>query len=136
MKNASKNIRHDLDKKLVNEQIEKALEKIEVARLMLEDRIIKTFNDYEVAKSQGKEGGWTRIPLPLEESKMENNEWAKEKVKKEMEYYSLVRVIELPQKGKRFILVYGDLDDETVTSGTGPFESFEKARDWFFTSGR
>lgn len=54
----------------------------------------------------------------------------------EKEHYSSVRVIELPIDGKRFILVYGNVANDTVTSGTGPFESLEKATTWFINGGR
>lgn len=57
-------------------------------------------------------------------------------VKQQENYYSKVRVIELPQRGHRFILVYGDVDDATVTFGTGPFETLEIAKNWFLTGSR
>lgn len=90
----------------------------------------KSLAAYEAADARGRRL-WTRKPeLP---SKTLVDDW----VKTEREYYALVRVIELPVwDAKRFILVYGDTDDNTVTSGTGPFESFEKAADWFYKQGR
>jgi hypothetical protein len=45
-------------------------------------------------------------------------------------------VLELPQPGKRFILVYGDADDAHTTQGTGPFATFEEAAEWFYHQGR
>ena len=54
----------------------------------------------------------------------------------EQSYYAKVRVVELPREGNRFVLVYGDVDDASVTTGTGPFESFDKAVEWFVRLGR
>jgi len=50
--------------------------------------------------------------------------------------HAKVRVIELPKDGKRFILVYGDEDDATVATGTGPCETIEQAANWFYRGGR
>jgi hypothetical protein len=58
-------------------------------------------------------------------------------IEQEQEYYAKVRIIELPNKGmKKYILVYGDKDDATVENGTGPFESIEKAKEWYLNGGR
>lgn len=45
-------------------------------------------------------------------------------------------MFKLPREGKRFILVYGDADDVTVISGTGPFATFEEAVSWYLKDGR
>ncbi|MFC7734273.1 hypothetical protein ACFQX4_00180 [Roseomonas sp. GCM10028921] len=49
---------------------------------------------------------------------------------------AMLRMTELPKEGQRFILVYGDVDDASVTSSTGPFETLEEARSWFLKGGR
>lgn len=52
----------------------------------------------------------------------------------ERAYYAKVRVVRIGTK--KWILVYGDTDDTTVKSGTGPFKTLTKAQDWFFKQGR
>lgn len=54
-----------------------------------------------------------------------------------LKYYSTVRVIERMNGGdKPFILVYGDVDDDTINHGTGGFETYEAAKSWFMGGGR
>lgn len=127
-----KNIRHDLDPLLVAEQIEKAIAEHERFRVELIQRELKNLEEYEQAKLDGSASRWLRVP----EGPAWVDSWIDESIRNEREYYSKVRVIELPQNGKRFILVYGDADDETVTSGTGPSVSFQRAADWFLNGGR
>lgn len=60
-------------------------------------------------------------------------------IARERDHYSKVRVIERtaePLEAKRFVLVYGDVEDSAEASGTGPFESFDKAETWFVQNGR
>lgn len=60
-------------------------------------------------------------------------------ITRERDHYSKVRVIERiaePLEAKRFVLVYGDVEDSSEVSGTGPFESFDKAETWFVQNGR
>lgn len=59
-----------------------------------------------------------------------------EMITEERDYYATVRVIELPKPGQRFVMVYGDVRDDEVTRGTGPFESLEAAGKWFYNGGR
>jgi hypothetical protein len=58
------------------------------------------------------------------------DEW----IERQLKYYSMVRVIEL--SSDTFILVYGDVDDNTVTCGTGPFDTLDEATRWFTNGGR
>lgn len=57
-----------------------------------------------------------------------------EHVYEELAYYALVRIVMIGPK--RFILVYGDEDNATVTRGTGPFKTLEQASNWFLKQGR
>lgn len=52
----------------------------------------------------------------------------------ELTYYAKVRVVRVG--AKKWLLVYGDTDDATVKSGTGPFKTLTKAKNWFFKQGR
>lgn len=52
----------------------------------------------------------------------------------ELNHYSKVRVVRI--KPRKYILVYGDTDNTTVESGTGPFKTLSKAQEWFFKQGR
>jgi hypothetical protein len=54
-------------------------------------------------------------------------------IEKERTYYAKVRVVHVEEG---FILVYGDEDDATVTSGTGPFKTLKEASSWFLNGGR
>ena len=122
--------RHELDPVRVQNCVERKIAdhiRFHECRLEGAEKLLAAYN---AADAQGRRL-WTRPPeLP---SKALLDSWIKE----EREYYALVRVIELPiWDAKRFLLVYGDADDDTVTSGTGPFESFEKAAQWFYKQGR
>lgn len=55
-------------------------------------------------------------------------------IEKERSYYAAVRAVRL-KKGS-YILVYGDRDDQTVESGTGPFNTLRQAKEWFMRGGR
>lgn len=70
-----------------------------------------------------------RPSTPFKVRKM-YSEW----IKKEQEYYATVRIVRL--KAGKYILVYGDVDNDTVTRGTGPFKTIVKAQNWFFNQGR
>jgi hypothetical protein len=52
----------------------------------------------------------------------------------ELNYYAKVRVVRIGTK--KWLLVYGDVDNATVKIGTGPFKTLTKAQDWFFKQGR
>uniref|UniRef100_A0AB74UH48 Uncharacterized protein n=1 Tax=Caulobacter phage BL57 TaxID=3348355 RepID=A0AB74UH48_9VIRU len=62
------------------------------------------------------------------------NAYYDKRVAEELDYYAKVRVVELAPD--RFILVYGDADDQTVEIGTGPSKTLQKAMDWFLQDGR
>jgi hypothetical protein len=127
-----KNVRHDLDPVLVQAQIEK---KVANTAAQMARRIVETTElcqRYEADMAAGKTKNWARKPDGPAEVERYMTEW----MAHERDYYAKVRVIELPQPGKRFLLVYGDADDATVTKGTGPFESIHRAQAWFFNGGR
>jgi len=126
------NVRHEIDPSLVREQIEQKIAGHERFRTTHRQYELAALAEFERAKAEGMEGLWVRPPRNLDDLDAMVDRW----IKLEHEHYALVRVIELPIEGKRFILVYGDVDDSTVTSGTGPFETLEKAFDWFLKSGR
>ena len=121
------NIVHTIDTDAVDEQIKHKCEKY-LESLGIRVKALKKLQ-VEYKRDPDK---FVRPPDTPEEL---NIIWEKF-VTREKEYYSLVRVIEMPVAGKRFILVYGDADNETVTRGTGPFESLENAIKWFTGGGR
>jgi len=109
-KSPPKNVRHDIDPTLVAAQIEA-----------------------KVAEYRRYYGGVTTLPKSEPDAP---DAWADKAIALERQRYALVRVIELPKTGNRFVLVYSDQDDAAVTEGTGPFESFEVAASWFLKGGR
>lgn len=127
------NIRHDLDPAVVADAVARKLEEI--------DRYAK--DDFERARERmtkylkdladgAASRSWSHQPDSPQD--VERRRQARRQT--EQAYYAKVRVIELPREGDRFLLVYGDTDDKSVTSGTGPFESFDKAVEWFVRLGR
>lgn len=127
------NIRHDIDPAVVAEAVARRLADLDRhSQYQLERarefsaKYLQDVADGTVSKN------WTwepRDPEDVERQHLESRQT-------EETYYAKVRVIELPLNGRRFILVYGDTIDATVTSGTGPFESFDKAVAWFVGLGR
>ena len=64
------------------------------------------------------------------------DEYFESKLSELHDYHSKVRVVELPHGEKRWVLVYGDISDSEVVSGTGPFATQEQAWMWFLNGGR
>ena len=126
------NIRHEIDADLVKAQIEHKIAKHEHQRGYMKEQALKTLESYEKAKLEGTTHLWSKVP----DGGLHIDGMVDRWIQHELEYYSKVRIIELQQEGKRFILVYGDTDDATVTNGTGPFESIEKSTQWFLNGGR
>lgn len=126
------NIRHEIDAELVKAQINKKIADHERHRIYMKEQALKTLESYEKAKLEGTTHLWSRVP----DGGLHIDGMVDKWIQHELEYYSKVRIIELPQKGKRFILVYGDTNDATVTNGTGPTESIEKSAQWFLNGGR
>ncbi len=133
------NIRHEIDPALVREQIEKAVAHNEECRIRFKEEALKTLESYEKAKLEKTTHRWGKVPEGPGYVDPMIDRWNLEQT----EYYAKVRVIELGvpilthnNELNRFVLVYGDADDATVTSGTGPFATLEKAESWFLKSGR
>lgn len=126
------NVRHEIDPALVKAQVDKKIEHYEKERIRLKVQAQESLALYETAVLKGTAHRWTKVP----DGGMYIDPMMDEWVETEREYYALVRVIELPVKGNRFVLVYGDADDAVVTTGTGPFKSFDDAAGWFLRSGR
>ena len=133
------NIRHEIDPALVREQIEKAVAENEKSRIRLKAEAQKTLESYEQAKLEKTAHRWSKVPEGPGYVDPMIDRWNLEQT----EYYSKVRVIEMEEavlthngKWNKFILVYGDTDDATVKSGTGPFATLEEAKGWFLRSGR
>lgn len=131
------NIRHDLDSQRVSETI---LEKISRYEDTLEKNIEEEKNihlRYKIDVEKGRGEKWGNPRVDLESDLKRIRKIYNDFIEKEKTYFSKVRIIELPNnEEKRFILVYGDVDDKKVKSGTGPFESIEKAEAWFYNQGR
>lgn len=133
MFNIAANIRHNLDPILVQAAVAKQITYYEDFRVRKVGESIALLAKYEqsvAANTVYKD--WHHKPDSPERITNQVDTW----IERERKYYSKVRVIELPQPGKRFLLVYGDVDDATVTTGTGPFETLDTAANWFFKSGR
>lgn len=127
------NIRHDIDRNIVMSHIFDKLAQLKIRRierLVYTERLLDLYEADVIAGTCSE--NWVTKPT----SKDEVNRILDEDVERQLKYYSTVRVIELPQEGDRFILVYGDADDALVTSGTGPFESKHEAANWFLRGGR
>lgn len=127
------NKRHDLDQALVARQVEKKIAEHERRRAAANkmQRTNVALYHYQKAKGDDVSKTWTREPTLDWFNRVYDAH-----VNLEREHYSKVRVIELPKEGHRFILVYGDTDDATVTHGTGPFEKLEQAIAWYLNGGR
>lgn len=123
------NIRYDLNPDDVIEQTRKRVEELTNKKAHHIKEAQQLTLDYW-ADVDGVR--FSRKPTsPQEYAEMYDN-W----IKLEQTYYAKVRIIELPKEGNRFVLVYGDTDDQTVTNGTGPFETIELATRWYLNSGR
>jgi hypothetical protein len=127
------NRRYEIDPALVRAQIDRKVAHYEQQRIERNQQAQQSLEEYERADLDKRAARWRARPQGPEQVNAMYARW----IEQEKDYYALVRVIELPGvSNKRFILVYGDTDDATVTCGTGPFESFELAADWFLKSGR
>lgn len=125
------NIRHEIDPVGVAASIEKAVARYEQLRVQFKEQAEEALASYN-RRTEKERLQWSKVPRgPAYVDPMIDDWIASERV-----HYARVRVIELPTGSKRFLLVYGDADDATVTSGTGPFASYEKACDWFLNQGR
>jgi len=121
------NLRHEIDPDLVRASVVSKVADYERKRTTFKEEAAKTLASYEASTVwSGRKPEGPGYVDPMIDG------W----IARERDHYAKVRVIELPQDGKRFILVYGDEDDATVGSGTGPFESFAKAEAWFTGGGR
>lgn len=126
-------VRHDIDPFLVMDQIDKKIANHEKLRAQWakrdQDHLDEYARDVEQGTAQKK---WVTPPQAVENGSRLIDDWNQ----KERNYYSRVRVIELPIPGKRFVLVYGDEDDSNPIRVTGPSDSLEKSIEWFLSGGR
>ncbi len=131
-----KNIRHEIDIKKIELSISK---KVSCLKKDLMDRIEEEKNNhirYKKDLFEGNSHNWFRPRINLESDLKGWEDNYADRIRLEENYYSKVRIIELPEGEKRFFLVYGDKNDMEITSGTGPFISKEKAEQWFCDQGR
>jgi len=127
------NTRHEINPALVRAEIDKKVAELERLRIEWKEKALRLLDEYELAKANSSALRWSRVPEGPGYVDPTIDRW----IRQELDYYALVRVIEMPRpSGKRFLLVYGDADDSTVSEGTGPFESYAAASDWFLKSGR
>lgn len=127
------NRRHDLGTEVVAQAVARKVERLEADCLRQVEHAECLQAKYAKDVAAGvAQRNWTREPWSPESVR----QFYEKDVQCERSYYAKVRVIELPQEGRRFILVYGDADDATVNHGTGPFETLEEAAAWFFGGGR
>ena len=130
------NKRHNLDPESVSKQIQK---KVDEFKLKMEDSLQKEKEIhilYKEAKKKGTHTKWLKPRTDLDADLKEITSIYEQMIKKQQDYYSTVRIIELNQSDKHFVLVYGNQEDSQVTEGTGPFESIEKSIAWFINGGR
>lgn len=127
------NRRHDLDPEAVAQAVARKVAQIEsdCLRRMEDAKALQAQYAQDVTEGLAQKR-WLREPWSPEGVRQFHDGY----ISTEHNYYAKVRVVELPQQGPRFILVYGDADDATVDSGTGPFDTLEKAAAWFFNGGR
>jgi len=126
-------IRHEIDPLLVMDQINRKISRINEHREQWFEKAKANLVEYACDVENGvADKNWKREPDSLEFVDSHSDS----RIEVERNHYSRVRVIELPQPGKRFALVYGDEDDTAPSRMTGPFESFEKASEWFLNFGR
>ena len=128
------NIRHDLDPVKVKNEIDRTVEMLERQKLSRMKEADKLTARYEEDVRDGTaDRNWGRAPTTSGQLEQIYND----RIETQKQYYSKVRVIELPvSSDHRFVLAYGGKPDSEVTSGTGLFESVEKAAQWFFNNGR
>lgn len=128
------NTRHDLNPFLVMAQIDHAISRHRERIMQIKAENEQTHVRYQEAIANGTPPCTSKPPI----SSSAFDSMLNRQCEKEREVYSRVRVIELPVKGKRFILVYGDADDAkaTVNSATGRFSTFQNAADFFLNGGR
>lgn len=127
------NHRHDLDTDAVALAVARRVERLEAdcQRQVEHAGALRAKYAQDVAAGVAQKN-WAREPWGPESVR----QFYEKGICQERLHYAKVRVIERPQPGPRFILVYGDADDATVTHGTGPFETLEKAQAWFTAGGR
>lgn len=116
---------------LVAHEVAVAHQEIEEAWVRCVAQQVKLIEQYAADRERGRHKLWTKEP---------KCDWVdsfyEQRLVELHEYYANVRVVELPEGTKRFVLVYGDQDNALVTSGTGPFLSKEEAWMWFLNGGR
>ncbi len=129
----TKNIRHSIDPAVVADAVARKLADIDGhSQHQTQIALDLTAQYLRDVESGSASKNWTHKPSTSDDVERRRLEARAE----EEGHYAKVRVVELPQEGPRFILVYGDANDDTVTSGTGPFETFELAVGWFTRLGR
>lgn len=126
------NVRHDLDPVKVTASVDKKIADHLAQRAYHAARAAENTAQYAADVASGNGHRWRGVPDTPEQIAACYDKM----IADERDVYATVRVIELPKSGKRFILVYGDVRDDEVTCGTGPFESLEAAGKWFYTGGR
>lgn len=130
-----KNVRHDLCDIDIAYEINRSITE--------HDRLIKRqFTDYVQFYDRQPLAALNRFGEPFatpEEKSMELCDWGWS-YKTQAMYYGNVRVIERACVDElydgKYVLVYDDVDDAYVTTGTGGFRTVEAAKKWFFGGGR
>ena len=126
------NVRHEIDALLVCQQIERACLRYQKDCDERSSNAANNVRQYHEDVANGLAHKWMCEPDKPEEIVSIYQNW----IQREKLHYAKVRVIELPQPGERYVLVYGDESDVSVKDGTGPFETLEEAAQWFLRGGR
>ena len=121
------NIRHNIDPTLVKANVERKVSKYGANRLFDKARSKDTIEAYKKMPEQfsgPRDEAYFDYIDPLYDN------W----IEQERTYYAKVRVIRIAPR--KYILVYGNANDKTVKSGTGPFKTLREAKAWFLNGGR
>ena len=147
---ALKNIRFNLDPVLVTKSVKSKLAEFEDYRVrkLTEEKL--AHKAYALALEEGTAQDWSNPRTDLAKDLQVIEDRYFKFIDEEKNSHSKVRVVRVHEgvdfaksyesytcyHEGRFVLVYGDIDDQDVTHGTGPFVDVEEAGKWFFGAGR
>lgn len=141
-----KNIIHNIEPDLIQKNIQEKIEIFENLRIKAKENLTKDLKEYEDSLKTGKKYFYT----PPEYKDYETIDLLyDEYIKQENSRYSTVKILEIKHtKRNYFFLIYESEDilaidnveraDEYFlnNTGTGPFDTYSEAKDWFLKFGR
>lgn len=131
------NVRHDLNDEDVAYEINRSIDAYDDFIELKNSRYVE-FYDSKPLTDLNRFGEPFETP---EEKSSEYEYWYSSHKEQQSQRYANVRIIERAcviddDCGGKYILVYYDVNDDTVVSGTGGFGTIEAAKKWFFGGGR